>query len=557
MRKIYIAVFLVFVLSVFLFVVSFIYLDKHNHTVRYYNIYLNNQYTGISKVDRFVTEEKIIYKSVSSTPFRELFTEKHIRIDLSGKYALEYYQKELFANGVQYFSCIENKSGMILFLSRFMSRFSYLGNVPIRNSTFMFEEDAPVTYMPIIENYDFKIGGPQGFSALICMSDAQLPPIKRFVTLTSIRDEYIKIGRRKIKVENLLLKIKSLPQGNVLVAKSDKSLIMVDVPSIGLRIVRTFEPKEFFPKEEPAARDSYISKNVTFSSKGRQLSGTLTIPKGDGPFPAVLLIWGSGPQNRNYEGVFSAIADYLPNYGYCVLRFDKRGVGSSGGDASSVTPDEQLEDITAALNFLRLQGNVNKERLSVIAHSKGALSAIRLAANNQDIKGLVLMAPSLKLDTKNDEELLRSRAAKERWGSEYLSLALASNKQTKDIVNSTKRDWAYILGKKCYLKAMRDEDAIKASEVLARITAPVLILQGKADTEVPSEFAARIDRWLSEHGNTKHAITYFDTLGHFFGKLINDGTAKICRGVDKEVLSSIRNWLNMNTIQVISPEEPK
>ena len=76
MKKIYIAVFLVFVVSLFLFIVSFVYLDKHNHKAFYYDISINGQYVGAVKVDKFVTEDKLIYKSISTTPFREFFTEE-------------------------------------------------------------------------------------------------------------------------------------------------------------------------------------------------------------------------------------------------------------------------------------------------------------------------------------------------------------------------------------------------------------------------------------------------------------------------------------------------
>ena len=555
MKKIYVMVITIFLISVFLFIISFVYLDRHNHTIFYYNISFDGQYAGIAKVDKFVTEEKLVFKSVATTPFRELFTENRTRLDLDKRYNLEDYQKDLFANGGSYLFYAENKDDSVSLLSRFMSRFTYLTKMRIRRGTFIFEEDSPVTYLPIIENYDFKRGGAQGFNSLIYLPDTYLPPVKRFVTLTSIKDEYLKISRRKIKVEKMLLKIKGLPAGSVWVAKSDRSLIMVDIPSIGLRITRGFEFKEILPKAQPVAADDYISSDVAFRSKSRQMSGTLTMPPGDGKHPAVLLIWGSGPQDRNYQGLFRSIAEYLPKYGYCVFRFDKRGIGASSGDASLTTVDSEFDDVSAALSFLKSQNNVNVNRITLIAHSEGSFNALRLAAENPDIKGIVLTAPLTDLNAQGRADLLRARALKEGWDDDYLNTAIRALQEARERAAKTKRDWVYILGKRIYLKAVREDDSLRPEGLVERIAAPIVILHGRKDAEIPAEQAARLDRELSAYGKMKHSITYFDNLGHFFGKLYSDGSSRISYVVDKEALAAIRDWLNLNTVEPAKPEE--
>ena len=555
MKKIYFMVITIFSVSLFLFVISFVYLDKHNHRAFYYNISIDGQYVGASKVDKFVTEEKLVFKSVATTPFCELFTENRTKLELDRRYNLENYQKDLLANGGSYLFYAENKDDSLSLLSRFMSRFTYLTKMHIRRGSFIFEEDSPITYLPIIENYDFKRGGAQGFNSIIYLPDSHMPPIKRFVTLTSIKDEYLKISRRKIKVENLLLKIKGLPAGNVWVAKSDRSLIMIEIPSIGLRVTRGFEFKETLPKTRPVTQDDYISKDILFRSKGRQMSGTLTMPAGDAKCPAVLLIWGPGPQDRNDQGLFRSIAEYLPKYGYCVMRFDKRGIGSSAGDSALTTADSEFNDLSAALGFLRSQNNVNVNRITVISHSEGVFNALRLAVENPDIKGLVLLAPFIDLRTQGREDFLRARAAKENWDDDYLNTAIRALQETKEKVDSTKRDWAYILSKRVYLKDVRNDDAIRPEEVLDKVSTPIAILQGKKDLKIPSEYAARLDKELSAHEKTKHSVIYFDNLGHFFGRLTNDAGFKISYVVDKEVLAAIRDWLNLNTVEPAKPED--
>ena len=561
MKKIYITVLLIFAVSVFLFIISFVYLDRHNHIIFYYNISLDGQYVGTAKVDKFITEDKLIYRSVSRMPFSELFTEKRIRMNLDKKYNLEDYQKQLFANGGSYLFYAENKSDSVSFMERSMSRFIFLTKVPIRKGAFVFEEDSPVAYLPILENYDFKRGRSQGFTSIIYLPDNSPLPVKRFVTLTSIKDEYLKIGHRKIKTENLLLKIKGLPPGSVWVAKSDRSLIMIEIPATGLKITRSFKPKEAAPKKRLGLPEGYISKDVTFQNKNKQISGTLTIPLGTAPadtssrYPAVLLIWGSGPQDRNYQGFFESIADYLSKCGYCVLRLDKRGIGSSSGDSLSVTQADEFDDITAALGFLKAQNNVKTDSISVIAHSEGTFNALRLAAENPDVKGVVLMAPLIKLEPQDAELILRARAVKEKWDDEYLKSMVMALRETKERAGRTKRDWGYIMGKRCYLKAVREESETRPMEVIEKVSASILILHGKNDAEVPVEYAGRLDKALSDHGKMRHSITYFDYLGHFFGKLNNDGISKMHYNVDKEALAAIRDWLNLNTAEPVKAEE--
>ena len=81
-----------------------------------------------------------------------------------------------------------------------------------------------------------------------------------------------------------------------------------------------------------------------------------------------------------------------------------------------------------------------------------------------------------------------------------------------------------------------------------------MILHGKNDAEVPVEYAARLDKVLSEYGKMKHAIVYFGYLGHFFGKLTNDGLYRARYDVDKEALANIRDWLNLNTVIAAKPD---
>ena len=160
--------------------------------------------------------------------------------------------------------------------------------------------------------------------------------------------------------------------------------------------------------QEPVPPFTYYSEKVTFTNTidNVTLSGTLTLPKKKGNFPVVVLISGSGPQNRDSELLghkpFLVISDYLTKNGIGVLRFDDRGTAKSTGDFSSATSFDFSKDLEAAVNYLLTRKEVNKDQIGLIGHSEGGLIAPMVAARNKSISYLVLLAAP----GQNGEELL-------------------------------------------------------------------------------------------------------------------------------------------------------
>jgi pimeloyl-ACP methyl ester carboxylesterase len=129
-----------------------------------------------------------------------------------------------------------------------------------------------------------------------------------------------------------------------------------------------------------------------------QLSGTLTLPQGPGPFPAVVLIAGSGPQTRD-ENIFGhafflVLADHLTRDGIAVLRYDKRGLGQSTGDYAAATSSDFAADADAGVEQLKKQPEIDPKRIGLIGHSEGSIIAPMVAEKDPAIAFLVLMAVS-------------------------------------------------------------------------------------------------------------------------------------------------------------------
>lgn len=150
---------------------------------------------------------------------------------------------------------------------------------------------------------------------------------------------------------------------------------------------RPQEPKPPFP---------YDQEEVAYQSGDVHLAGTLTLPKGRGPYPAVLLVSGSGPQDRNEEifghKPFLVLADQLTRAGLVVLRVDDRGVGGSSGDTASTTSEELAEDALAGVRFLRAHPRVHPARAGIAGHSEGGLIGPLAASRSEDVAFLVLLA---------------------------------------------------------------------------------------------------------------------------------------------------------------------
>ena len=172
------------------------------------------------------------------------------------------------------------------------------------------------------------------------------------------------------------------------------------------------------PQEPQAPFEYEIIETHFVNSLGNRLYGTITKPQGAGPFPAVILVTGSGPQNRNSEifghAPFWVMADYLTSHGIVVFRYDERGVGESEGNFSQATTSDFAKDAKAAFAHLTSFDYVDKSNAGMIGHSEGGLIAWVMAANteNTDLKFVLALAgpvvPIPDLMKKQTEDVSRS-----------------------------------------------------------------------------------------------------------------------------------------------------
>ena len=305
--------------------------------------------------------------------------------------------------------------------------------------------------------------------------------------------------------------------------------------------------------QEPIEPFPYNSEDVTYENKiaGNTLAGTFTFPKSGGPFPAVILITGSGPQNRNEELLghkpFLVLSDYLTRQGIAVLRFDDRGIGKSTGDFKSATSKDFATDVLAGIEYLNTRKEVNKKEIGLIGHSEGGLIAPMVAVQSPEVAYIVLMAgPGLP----GDQILLMQSALISKAGGESDADIEKSEKVNKKIYNILKTEPDSVKAHreitdifKTYYNSLSEKDKKKAGDentalqmlnrvespwfklflkydprpTLEKVTCPVLAINGEKDLQVPpKEDLSAIKEALTKGGNKNFRTVELKGLNHLF-----------------------------------------
>lgn len=346
------------------------------------------------------------------------------------------------------------------------------------------------------------------------------------------------------------------------------------------------EQKEILRPQEPKKPFPYLSEDITFENKKDNLilSGTLTLPEKGENFPAVVLIAGSGPQNRDEEVFghkpFLVLSDYLTKNGIAVLRFDKRGIGKSTGDYKRATTLDFASDVESAVKYLDTRKEINKKKIGLIGHSEGGAIAPIVALNaKSNISFIVLMAaPGIQGD-----KLLLLQAEKieksNRVSDTDLQKLEIFNKATYDIVKNSKDSEFLKNNLSEYVKnnfnnlpefvtsgGMNAEEQIinqltspwvkyfikyNPAPVLQKVKCPVLAINGEKDLQVPAKVdLAAIKNALEKGGNKNVTIKELPNLNHLFQECKTCTIAEyatIEQTISPTALLIIKDWIIKQT----------
>ena len=327
-------------------------------------------------------------------------------------------------------------------------------------------------------------------------------------------------------------------------------------------------------EEEPEAEAAgIVEREIAFESDGLTLRGTIAGPDdGDAIEPAVVFIHGSGPVDRdgNAAGMtmdaYRQIAHALARAGIASLRFDKRGVGESEGEAALASRADLLADVNAAVDAVQGEDGLGAESVVLIGHSEGSYLAPVVAAENDAVAGVVLLSGAARpLDeiTKWQIETLLQHQGVE---GPQLDALLAQQDQYIAFVEASQGEWSdytvemlqeampwmtedsaqQLLATPLALSWLREHYLDEPADAIRQLDVPVLILSGEKDSQVPASEAELIRQLLDEAGNPDVTALVLEDLNHllrYHPEEPNLTYRHLDEPVDARVTETIVEWI--------------
>lgn len=327
---------------------------------------------------------------------------------------------------------------------------------------------------------------------------------------------------------------------------------------IGFRIIPAAElGNSSWAAPDYAKSDSFTEQDVTIGAAPWALPGTLTMPKGGGPFPAVVLVHGSGPNDEDESfgpnKMFKDIAWGLATRGVAVLRYEKRTRKYGAQMVSSKDPitvkNEADDDAIAAVALLSNTPGIDAKHIFLAGHSLGGYLAPQIAASDRQIAGIILFAGSSRpledevVDQITDQ-LTKADELNTPEGQQMIEKAKADKAAIEDPnlkpgvmlgFAGTKIDSDYFLD-------LRNYNPVKVAQLLK---IPVLILQGERDYQVTMADFALWKNGLAGHGNV--TLKTYPALNHFFFAGTGPATPaeyNVPSHVEPDVISDVAAWIH-------------
>jgi alpha-beta hydrolase superfamily lysophospholipase len=353
--------------------------------------------------------------------------------------------------------------------------------------------------------------------------------------------------------------------------------------------------KELVMPQTPKPPFNYVSNDVEYDNADKSLhyGATFTRPKGDGKYPAVIIITGSGTQDRDGtlfgHKLYWVLADYLTKNGIAVLRVDDRGAGKSsvGNNKSAVTSADFSYDVEASLNYLETRSDVDKKHLGLIGHSEGGIIAPMVAARRKDVNFIVLWgAPELggaKLQTAQSDDAIAAMGIDSVAVNAFKSLNLqildqfasSANKEVLDQkVVTIFDDWKKAQSPKV-LSTLWPNGIIAAQDLfknynslydtawwhffivydpakdLSHVKCSVLAIDGSKDTQVDAKSnLARIREILTKNGNKDFETKELPGLNHLLQTATTGDVSeyeKISETMSPDAMKIISDWIKIHT----------
>lgn len=364
--------------------------------------------------------------------------------------------------------------------------------------------------------------------------------------------------------------------------KINAPLTLIRITSLSEAVKRPQTPQPPFP---------YKAENVEYTNPANTVhfGATLTLPASAGPFPVVILISGSGQQDRDEtiynHKPFAVIADHLTRNGIAVLRVDDRGTGQTTGEVKTATSADFTKDVLAGIAYLKNRKEIDARRIGLIGHSEGGIIAPMVVNQSKDVAFMVSMAglgvSGIDVLKKQNADILKASGLPadqykaliglyfrmfDRVKAQELSKPLNLKgefqswkaTQPKALLDSMKLNQGEAGAEK--IRAFEDALSIpwmryfikyNPEVILSKIKIPVLAINGEKDIQVSAaENLAGFSRLLKKAGNKDFKTLELPGLNHLFQTSVTGYPgeyATIDETISPAVLQVITNWIKLHT----------
>jgi uncharacterized protein len=425
--------------------------------------------------------------------------------------------------------------------------------------------------------FHFSKDGEDRYSVTLDSPDQGVKGIKASLVQLTADSVYVEISQFQAKYSGKLT-------GDSLITG-----MFTQIESAPLNFRKVTAVSQRIRPQTPVPPFPYKSEDLLYSNPNNSIryGATITIPEGKGPFPAALLLTGSGQQNRDEEIMghkpFAVIADHLTRNGFIVLRVDDRGMGQTTGDVWSATTRDFADDATVSINYLKTREEVDKKRMGLIGHSEGGMIAQIVAAERKDIDFVILLAgpgeKTIKLMADQNEAILTKAGLPARYIASYLELyqnilttVLASDSASatsnaKTVVNTwiaktadsivvtttgikdepTKENFVNQFAGQLNLPWFRYFLAYDPATNLKKTRAKILALNGEKDIQVIAKTnLAGIEAALKQRRSEDYEVKELPGLNHLFQECtscsINE-YGQLDQTISPVVLDTITKWM--------------
>ncbi|MFW5756900.1 MAG: alpha/beta hydrolase family protein [Tangfeifania sp.] len=389
------------------------------------------------------------------------------------------------------------------------------------------------------------------------------------------------VSKTEVKTDSIFLQV-AMIAGHFSGKKVSDTTIIGNWSQSGLNfpltLNRTEKVTELKRPQTPQPPFPYHTEEVSYENTraGIKLAGTLTLPEQAENVPAVILISGSGPQDRD-ETIFEhkpfwVIADYLTRNGIAVLRVDDRGVGGSEGNTGNSTSKDFAGDVLAGIEFLKTRKEISHSKIGLIGHSEGGIIAPIVANETRDVAFIVLLAgPGIP-----GEQILYEQGRLIGLASGMTEEQVAQNRKTQEAIFNiikTEKDSVVRLDRLQRtltggMYPMMNEDQNKAIDqqvatinspwfhyfltydprpALSKLKCPVMAIIGEKDLQVPPKSnLPAIEKALKEGGNENFKTMELPHLNHLFQHCETGSVAEYAQieeTISPEALKIVAEWI--------------